>query len=127
MYKTARKYAIKGNATLQAAFKDMQSKHIITAQKHLCCGNCASTDLEQRAERMSKNGLVVLGAVYFHQQDFEAARSTGELYLGFGGHEDFDTVALGKIVTDALAKHGLSFTWDGTEQHRILVHLGAQS
>lgn len=119
------KFAIKHNAQLQAAFADIRTKSIIVAQKHLCCGGCASSSLHTKAERMTKNGLTVLGAVYFHEQDFDYARTSGELYLGFGGHEDFDTVAVGKIVIKSLEAHNVKYTWNGTAESRILVHLNA--
>lgn len=118
-----KKYAIKHNENLQAAFKDLRDLCIIVAQKHLCCGGCASADLHEKAQRMSKNGLVVYGAVYFHEQDFDTARNYGKLYLGFGGHEDFETVTIGQLVVSALEAHGLKYEWNGKESQRILVQL----
>ena len=122
------RYKIKRSTALQSAFAALRGQKIIVAQKHLCCGGCASADLFQRAERMSKRGLEVKGAVYFHEQDFEHAMSDGQLYIGYGGFGDVDDKDIAKRITDALEVYHVPYKWDGNTSTRILITLSrAQS
>jgi hypothetical protein len=113
-------------ALLTQAFKAIRREQIVARQNFSCCGGCACAELGE----MLKQRTNQRGAVYYHQQDNYALRSSGEVYLGFGARpetpadEDGEAAeAIGRSVVNVLEAHGLAVTWDGSHRQRILVSL----
>lgn len=101
---------------LTDAFKDLRKQGFFARQNFWCCQSCAWAAAPDDKP-----------VVFFHQQDAsalreaEAARGTRRfkaeevgVYLAFG-----PDAAAGQKIVDSLRRHGVDYTWDGTEDQRI--------
>ncbi len=68
-------------------------------------------------------GSQCFGYCFFHGQDLAHAQDGDGLHLAFGAFsgDGPKTVAVGQLVADTAAEHGLQVSWDGTPGQRILL------
>lgn len=65
-------------------------------------------------ERNDENGFV-----FFHAQDTDSALYSNELYLSYGGFDDYSAVQIGRQIVDAFEKNGLRTSWNEDVSKRI--------
>lgn len=109
---------------VQGAFGELRRMGFITKTNFSCCMTCAIAELGEIAEKRHRNK-----AVYWHRQDDEHFKKTGQLYIRFcylppPGIEG-DTIPLeteiGEKVAAALRKQGLELDWSGNPNQTIRV------
>jgi hypothetical protein len=144
-------------ARLKEAFKEMKAAGLIARQNFSCCGGCAGYEIATDVKENAKLAEKTKGAVFYTTQsrgNFYDAIETYErrlsrnrgaksevrpsMYLHFGDvtvtYEDktkktfgLPTVEVGKIVTAALAKHGIEYHWSGSEDEGIEIVYRSES
>ncbi|MBL1079196.1 hypothetical protein JK358_32805 [Nocardia sp. 2] len=66
-----------------------------------------------------------IGYCFYHGQDVERAMAGEGLYLAFGPRdpdlEESEGPAIGHMIVEELTRTGLTPTWDGTFDQRILI------
>lgn len=70
-----------------------------------CCQSCGWAEVERHGKRDK--------AIFYHAQDADLLKETGELWLAWSGD--------GAEIVEALEKRGLDAEWDGDDATRILV------
>ena len=89
---------------LSKAFAELRKQGYFAKQNFMCCQSCAWAELsEGEAEK----------AVFYHNQDYRDLKSGDDLYLAWAGD--------GEFIVDTLVKNGMTISWDGTANTRILV------
>ena len=102
---------------LHAAFAELNLKGIRTYDNYWCCGGCAAGGIANAYDANPERG--VIGAVYYHEQNAEAAIGGHGLTLHYGAlpvawdDSDDETRDIGQKLIDALTAHGLAPKWDG--------------
>lgn len=109
-------------AKLIAAFADLNDEGIITLHNHLCCGNCAATDIGVCYGKFSPEEKARwMGAVYYHEQAAEDAVEGGDLALGYGSLSVGSSEAIGEKLVEALRARKLNVEWDGDPRKKVFV------
>ena len=106
---------------LDAAFRDLESRGVVSRQDFSCCGNCGATEIFDEIEKHSN----ARGYAFYHMQDTESAVRGHGLYLNYGSVDEGESAALkvGREIVAALEQQGLRPRWDGTWRQRIFVPL----
>lgn len=113
---------------MKSVFAELRKRGFIARMNHLCCMNCASTDLGAKAEERELRRIA-----YWHRQDEEYLQKSGSLYIGYGWAEytgerlsnqkhDELTRETGLLIADELKRQGVPYYWDGDPNQRILVN-----
>ena len=112
------------------AFAKLRKNDFIARMNFSCCGGCAVYEIGYLAKaKCEKKGVSnPSGFAFYHRQDGDHLREYGEVFIGFGGHEDEEdkhfsispAEAAEKIVT-ALCAEGLEVDWNGDVTQRIHV------
>jgi hypothetical protein len=111
---------------LDAAFDQLSKKDVLARHNYWCCSNCATTAIDDEVnEHIVNFGQRIKGFVYYHSQDTDLATENGALYLGYGSscRTNAETIAVGKMIVDALNAQNLNTTWKGTAKDRIIVNV----
>ncbi|WP_394652834.1 DUF6891 domain-containing protein [uncultured Sphingomonas sp.] len=110
---------------LEAAFDALEAQGVVCRQNFTCCGTCGAAEIGDEMDAIEAAGFDVRGYAFYHAQDTEAAVDGGGLYLNYGAVEDDDdaSLAIGRLVADELAAHGLTVTWSGNLATRIGISL----
>lgn len=91
---------------LNKAFTALRKAGYTAKQNFLCCQSCAWNALsDKEAEK----------AVFYHRQDTERMKESGELWLAWSGK--------GKEIVKILKEQGLTVEWEGKKGTRIMVDL----
>jgi len=86
------------------AFKELRKKGYFAKQNFWCCQNCAWHALtDEQAKK----------AVFYHSQDAENLRDTGDCHLAWSGD--------GQEIVDILTQNDIKVKWDGSENTRIKI------
>ncbi len=107
---------------LADAFSDLSQSGILAVQ---WAGDTLDEGFEvvnERLETLDPEGEIYAGACFFHSQDMDRALYGEGLSVAFGhlhSDEAEDYVAIGKRVVEALQRHGLQVSWNGTDRQRI--------
>lgn len=103
-----------GRAQLTIAFRALkQEKGFARARSNFsCCSSCALAELHGEGLRESDK------VVFYHRQDADFLRRTGEVYLRFSG-----PAGTGEEIVEAMAARGLVVEWNGSSNTAILVTL----
>ena len=106
---------------LENAFADLNSQGVLTYHNHCCCSGCGGGDIYRKYTADPRPD--VIGAVFYHEQDAEAALDGHGLTLRYGSlPNDADVAAkrgVGEKVMEALRAHGLEPAWDGNPRTAI--------
>lgn len=95
---------------LNVAFAELRKKGWFARQNFACCQSCGWSGVpEDRTEK----------AVFYHRQDMERMKETGELFLAHSGPA--------REIVDVLEKHGFEVEWDGSENTRISLSVDVKS
>ena len=90
---------------LSKAFRALRKEGYTAKQNFMCCQSCAWAELsEKEAEK----------AVFYHNQDYRDLKRGDDLYLAWSGD--------GNLIAETLIKNGMTISWDGTANTRIIVH-----
>lgn len=132
-------------SNLTVAFAELDAAGIVARENFSCCGTCAAAEIHDEREE----GRAYRGWLYFHEQDAEGLLESddGEVYVGYGAYppEDWDEEAYNQLpeqereqqyvddvtrllestVFPTLARHGMTVSWNGKLDTRVLVK-GAQ-
>ncbi len=110
---------------LDEAFAALEAGGVLARQHFTCCQSCGRAEIWDEVTAATGQGREVLGYAFSHRQDTDRAVEGDGLYIAFGATEQgaAASVAIGRIVTDALSRHGLEVVWDGSVERRILVRL----
>ena len=109
---------------VQVAFGELRKVGFLTKTNFSCCMTCAVAELGEIAEKRRRNR-----AVYWHRQDDEHFRKTGQLCIRFcylpppgieGDTKRLET-QIGEQVAAALRKQGLEVDWNGNPSVTIQV------
>jgi len=113
---------------LDAAFAALEAEGILARQDYEDCQTCGHAAARRE---LAAAGERTRGYVFYHQQDTESAYDTGELYLAYGAaaeacegsqcEPERALVAIGNAVVAALRAQGLTVSWNGSGDTRILV------
>ncbi|MCC7250802.1 hypothetical protein [Hyphomicrobium sp.] len=110
---------------LDRAFEALNDGGIVARHDFSCCQNCGLAEIGEEIQGAIDAGFDVSGFAFYHTQDTDNAAEGHGLYLTYGhvdGGED-NSVAVGRVIVDALRKAGLDTEWDGTLRKRIGVRL----
>ena len=89
---------------LSKAFRALRKEGYVAKQNFMCCQSCAWAELsEGEAEK----------AVFYHNQDYQDLKRGDDLYLAWSGD--------GNLIAETLIKNGMTISWDGTADTRIIV------
>jgi hypothetical protein len=109
---------------LDAAFEELNARGVMARHNWWCCRNCGRSAMPDEFQRLDGEweGRPIIGYAFYHNQDTERAVEGGGIYLGYGSCESADTeaayearsVEVARMAVDALERHGLKVTWDGT-------------
>ena len=105
---------------LKAAFATLNCAGVIARGKFWCCQSCGCYAMSGIIEKRKAKGKEEKGYVFFHRQDNESRVAGSNFFLAYGG-ADLDAAAVGAMVVDALASHGVKTEWDGDIGRRIEV------
>jgi len=113
-----------GKALLAKAFADLRKQGFVAKQNFMCCSSCACasiwTDIEKAPGKY-------IGAVYYHKQDTDHLKESGEFCVGFGpmnvDAEDWVWLLAGHAAKTTFERHGLAVEWDGTKNQRLTIKL----
>jgi len=110
---------------LDRAMEALEAGGVLTRQHFTCCQTCGHAQIRDEVKASTGRGREVLGYAFYHRQDTDAAVDGDGLYLAYGATEKGEAamVAIGRIVSDALSRHGLEVAWDGSAEKRIFVRL----
>ena len=90
---------------LSKAFRALRKEGYTAKQNFMCCQSCAWAELsEKEAEKV----------VFYHNQDYQDLKRGDDLYLAWAGD--------GNLIAETLIKNGMTISWDGTANTRIMVH-----
>jgi hypothetical protein len=102
---------------LKEAFKKLRNKKLYARMNFLCCGSCATYDLECKL----KTSNTKLGYVFWHSQDEERFKNSGFVWLGYGGISEDKVLKVGQIIVDTLSELNIPHEWSGDSNERIRV------
>ncbi|MBL0888090.1 DUF6891 domain-containing protein [Myceligenerans indicum] len=126
-------------AKLAAAFGELASAGVVARMNFACCNSCGTTEIAGETDDVD---VVPRGFTFFHGQEAEQlGEMPSTLFLSFGvrpehlvaWHSDDTPVALrpetpdeavhvvGRMVADAVARHGLPVRWEGDPARKIEV------
>ncbi len=113
---------------LDRAFAKLEANGIVAIQNGVCCQSCAMEDVWEGIEAMQEEGQEVRGYTFFHEQDTEAALTSGSVFLAYGSMAEGQNAALkiGHEVQVQLEADGFDVQWNGNIRQRIQVHLNWQ-
>lgn len=107
------------------AFGELEQSGILVRQHYHCCRPCASGLLWKEVCAYNKAGIPVHGCAYYPERSTEDAISEKGLVLHFGAvaRTAEATVAIGTELMDALQRHALTATWEGTANWLVVVEM----
>lgn len=119
---------------LDRAFEELNARGILARQHWTCCFTCGMGEMEREYERLGGRvpgdagsaGVAIVGHAFYHEQDTARAAEGGDLFVAFGvfgDRTDERTVMVGRMVCDALTRHGLAVEWDADAGRRIAVRV----
>lgn len=111
------------NDRLDRAFAELERQGIIARQDWTCCCSCGWAEMEREIATAREEGRDVIGCVFYHDQDADRVRGSGELAFAFGSVDD-DTekdCGIGRRLVDALRSAGFRVEWDEHEWLRVIV------
>ena len=95
-------------SNLTQAFKELRQRGYFARQNFTCCQSCGWAAVpEDKAEQ----------AVFYHRQDADDLRESGETYLAWSGDP--------KLICEVLNAHGIETEHDGDKDTRILIRTAA--
>jgi hypothetical protein len=105
---------------IDRAFTKLNSQGITARANFACCQTCACAEIDDEV----KEGDT--GYCFYHMQDADNLRESGQCYLAFGALDEEagkkDYVAVGHKVVAALKEQPeLKVEWNGSSDTRILV------
>lgn len=120
---------------LDRAFVALSKAGLLAFQHYWCCDACAAEAIMgDYAQRLEGGELAKpRGFVFYHAEETERATTEGILYLSYGSDLDLEDGAsdgregpaleIAAEAVKALAKAGLSVSWDGEYESQIEVEL----
>lgn len=117
---------------VKTVFDELRELGYLAEFNFMCCSNCASTAITDRAVDLIDEGRKpedILGCVFCHEQDIESAEKTGTLHIRYGS---MDSTAYGEIgkhsqsvgdeVSELFKQHGFVVEWNGDHSKTIQLH-----
>jgi len=86
------------------AFKALRKEGYFARQNFQCCQSCGWYAIPEGREEK---------AVFYHKQDAERFRETGECAIAWSGD--------GARICEVFRSHGLKVEWDGSASRRIFI------
>ncbi len=112
---------------LELAFQALLQKGIVPRHNFTCCGTCGVAEIGCEIEQEAKNGNVIKGYVFYHQQDTESAVDGYGLYFNYGAVDenasDSDHIAIGEMLASVLQENGFEVNWDNSLNKRVGLNL----
>jgi hypothetical protein len=127
---------------LNKVFKLLREAKLIARQSFGCCGSCGSYEIGTHIEGLHDKNKPVTGYVFYNRQsaedlvtDHRGRLPSGKLYISFADastnkypdKKPVSTLDVGKLLAGTLAKVGLSFEWDGTEDKCVIVNMAEKT
>jgi hypothetical protein len=88
---------------LTKAFSDLRKRGYFARQNFMCCQSCGWASVPNEYER----------AVFYHAQDKESMKKSGEVYLSWAGN--------GQEIVKVFQDNGFIVDWNGETTTRIKV------
>lgn len=118
---------------LEEVFIELDQANLLACPEIGDCSSCALNDINQLHYDRQESGKQTIGAVYCTSQDWEIAKETGELFVGFADFPDDDKEAnldlvkdIGLTVAAALQTKGFEVVWNGDPHTRIMLKVGGK-
>lgn len=89
---------------LSKAFRALRKEGYVAKQNFMCCQSCGWAELSEKESEK---------AVFYHNQDYRDLKRGDDLYLAWAGD--------GNLITKTLIENGMTISWDGTTNTRIIV------
>lgn len=96
---------------LNDVFRQLRSQGFVAKQNYMCCMSCATAAINIDGKK---------GGVYYHRQDANRLRESGECHIRFVQGELSDK-EVGCHIASSLLKFGICFEWDGNPDKAIFV------
>jgi hypothetical protein len=93
--------------------------NLTARQRHTCCLSCGLAELDDYQRDTD------IGWVFYHEQDWEIAKRSGQIYLAYGAYEwsKVPPEKIAETIMNILKTHNLQAKWNGDPNERILVNL----
>jgi hypothetical protein len=141
-----RRYADFDGTKLNEVFKRFRKAGLVARQNFSCCSGCAGSeiadDLGKKLSRIRNSwgqGKFeqardkVKGCVFFHRQDTQSLKETGQVHLAYGsvdsqevGEIGIPTVEVGQLIVRILDELNVRCEWNGEGNSRIVVDVRTQ-
>jgi len=113
-----------GKVMLTGAFADLRKQGFMAKQNCMCCSGCACAKIWTEIQK--KPGKYI-GAVYYHKQDTDHLKESGEFCVGFGpmnvDAEDWVWLLAGHAAKTTFERYGLAVEWSGSRDQRLTIKL----
>src|SRR5262249_61385294 len=99
---------------LRPPFGGLEAEGVVALPHFPCCSTCGHAEIGAETAETEAKGVAVVGYVFYHVQNTEAAVQCGGLYLGFGATEDGTGPIreVGRRVVTVLERNGLNTRWN---------------
>lgn len=113
---------------LDRAFEALNAGGIVARHDFTCCQTCGFAEIGAEIADAAAAGIDVTGFTFYHHQDTDSATEGGGLFLSYGHVDGGEThsVAVGRVIVNALEAAGLQTSWSGEIGQRIFVNLAWQ-
>ena len=105
---------------IETLFVALNRQHILAQHNHLCCSNCASTDLCDRAAKLG----CYIGIAYNHEQDADSfAIDPTRLTIRYCQTDDdkYRAEHIGTIISSIAQQQGFTVDWNGNANKVIYL------
>jgi hypothetical protein len=104
------------------AFVELRKQKVMARMNYACCQSCGLYDIQMLADQYNrKNVDPCIGYVFFHRQDKHHWVHGNDMYLCYGGNDDYNAMEIGERIVTALNQQGVETHWDGDINTRIRV------
>lgn len=109
---------------LNLVFEELNQRGVVARQDFACCNTCGFAEIWDEIEVVGRNGKVLTGFAFYHQQSTEYAYDYGRLGIGYGstivGDETL-TRDIGKVLVEVLKLHGFTPEWTGDPAKQVIL------
>jgi hypothetical protein len=115
------------NDEIDAVFAELDAAGIVALQNAGYTMSDGWSDVNEIASaRLEDTGVAPRGAIFYHGQDLERGVPGQGLLVAFGAFEDgpaheTESLAIAREVCEALARHGIAHSWNGSIDQRIAI------
>ena len=123
MLKKNKIYELKGK--IDSVFDELIQEGYIAEMNYACCRTCAFAELTDLAEDMEKDGKIVNGIVFYHNQGEDFLWKNGSVclyYRAYNNDADAAYKEVGECIANKFREVGVNVEWDGNPNKAIKLY-----